>query len=104
MESLNVFYARLLRVGFIVLRQAVCSGDWEWAEQEVQHLHNIPSLINDANLKRHHYFWFQERETYIEWATQKGGEIQSRMATYYEPIWREMEPVMQEFLGTPVCH
>ena len=104
MDALNALYARLLQVGFIVLRQAVWSSDAQWAQMEVQHLHNIPSLINETNIERHRYFWFQERERYIEWANQKGGEPQSRMLTYYEPLWREMEPVVQEFLGSTVCH
>jgi hypothetical protein len=104
MESLNAFYVGLLQVGFIVLRQAVWSNDPEWAQIEVQHLHNIPSLINEPNVARHRYFWFQEREQYIQWATKKGGDPRSRMMTYYEPVWREMEPVMQEFFSSPVCH
>lgn len=102
MEPLNSFYARLLQVGFIVLRQAVWSGDQEWAQMEVQHLHNIPSLINETNVARHRHFWLQERQSYIEWATQKGGEPRSRMLTYYAPLWREMEPVIEEFLDAPV--
>jgi len=104
MEPLNALYAKLLQAGFIVLRQAVWSDDQEWARMEVQHLHNIPSLVNEPNAERHKYFWNQERQHYIEWANRVGGEPKSRMMTYYAPLWREMEPVVQEFLTSPVCH
>jgi hypothetical protein len=103
MESLNAYYAKLLQAGFIVLRQAVWSNDREWAQIEVQHLHNLPSLLNEPNIERHRYFWCHERERYMQWVTKRGGEPQSRMLTYYEPLWREMEPVVQELLGAPVC-
>jgi hypothetical protein len=102
-STLNVFYVKLLQAGFVVLRQAAWSSDAEWAQAEVQYLHNIPSLINEQNVLRHRYFWFQEREQYIAWARKKGGEPQSRMMTYYEPLWQEMEPIMQEFLASPIC-
>jgi hypothetical protein len=104
MDALNAFYGRLLQVGFIVLRQAVWSNDPEWAQVEVQHLHNIPSLINEPNIQRHRYFWYQERGQYIEWVAKKGGEPKSRMLVYYAPIWNEMEPAVNEFLNSPVCH
>jgi len=104
MEALNVYYAKLLQVGLIVLRQAIWSSDREWAQMEVQHLHNLPSLINESNIERHRYFWFQERERYIEWASKKGGDPQSRMLTYYEPLWREMEPVMNELFNAAAVH
>jgi hypothetical protein len=41
---------------------------------------------------------------YLEWINNRGGEPKSRMQTYYEPTLREMEPAMQEFLSSTVCH
>jgi hypothetical protein len=103
MDAINGFYLQLLHLGFIVLRQAIDAKDWEWADRERQFLHNIPSLINESNTKRHECFWIQERAMYIEWANHRGGEPLSRMLTYYEPTLREMEPVMQEFLSSAIC-
>jgi hypothetical protein len=104
METLNRYYAQLLNVGFIVLRQAIDAKDWEWAQAEHRFLHNIPSLLNESNVERHRYFWCQERELYLEWTNSAGPEPKSRMLTYYAPILREMESAVQEFIGTPVCH
>ncbi len=99
MHELNSFYGRLLQFGFIGLRQAVCLGNRGWAEAEIALLHNIPSLLSEPNLERHRYFWFKERVHYIEWACALGREeIKSRMLTYYEPIWRDMEPAILRLL------
>jgi hypothetical protein len=103
-EALNACYANLLHIGFIVLSQALGAKDLEWAEAERELLHNIPSLLNESNPERHKYFWLVERERYIEWASNAGSEQRSRMLTYYAPIWREMEPLVQELLSAPACH
>lgn len=95
MEELNTFYCQLLHLGFIVLRQAVHSGDSEWIRAEIDLLHNLPSLIGESNLERHRYFWFAERDLYIKRISALGrDDANSRMRTYYEPIWLEMEPVL----------
>jgi hypothetical protein len=104
MDAINAFYLKLLHLGFIVLRQAIDAKDWEWADRERDFLHNIPSLINESNIKRHEYFWTQERPLYVEWANRRGGEAKSRMLTYYEPTLREMEPVIKELLSSSICH
>jgi hypothetical protein len=94
-EELNALYCRLLQLGFIVLRQAIHSRNDDWIQAEIELLHNVPSLIGEANLERHRYFWFTERTHHIEWASAPGrDEAKSRMLTYYEPTWREMEPVL----------
>ncbi len=82
-----------------MLRQAVQARDDDWVGAEIELLHNVPSLLNEPNLARHRYFWFSERERYIEWVSAPGrDEPRSRMRTYYEPIWRDMEPVLLDLL------
>jgi hypothetical protein len=99
-EGLNALYTRLLKFGLISVREAIRSQDQEWAEAEAELLHNVPSLIDETNVERHRYFWFTEREHYIEWAKSAGREgVGSRMRTYYEPIWREMEPIVLRLLS-----
>jgi hypothetical protein len=101
MESLNEFYRRLLEVGFIVLRQAIRTSDCEWAEAEIEFLHNIPSLLDEPNIERHRYFWFAEREQYLEWVSAPGRDVaKSRMMTFYHPILLEMEPAVLELLAS----
>jgi len=100
MTQLAPWYIQLLQVGFIVLRQAVESGDREWVDSELELLHNVPSLIEEDNKARHSYFWLKERTRYIKWVSVPGREkALSRMRTFYKPIWDEMEPLVQQFLG-----
>ncbi len=70
---------------------------------ELELLHNIPSLLGEENIERHRYFWFKERTHYLEWLTSNGSaEAQSRMRTFYEPIWQEMESSVLDLTGSEV--
>lgn len=95
MSERDLLYAKMLQVGFIVLNQAIESGRDDWIRAEVDLLHNVPSLLGEENFERHRYFWRQERTHYIHWITAHGtDEARSRMRTYYEPIWDELEPLI----------
>jgi hypothetical protein len=99
MNELDTLYAKLLSLGFVVLREAVFIGRRDWIEAELEMLHNVPTLLGEDNLERHRYYWFSERQHYINWASSPGREqAKSRMLTYYEPIWREMEPLIVELM------
>lgn len=101
MDALDTCYARLLEFGFLVLREAIRSGDSEWAAQEIEMLHNVPSLIGETNVERHRYYWFTERQHHIDWVSEPGrSQPRSRMLTYYQPIWQEMEPLLLELLDS----
>ena len=100
MRELDPFYTHLLKVGFVVMRQAAESANREWLGAEFELLHNVPSLIGETNIERHRYFWIGERVHYIQWASSPGQDLaKSRMMMYYKPIWDEMEPVVNRLLG-----
>ena len=99
MTQLDQLYAQTLEVGFLVLRQAVDSGNPDWINAEFELLHNVPGLIGEDNKERHRYFWHKERARYIDWTSEDGREqARSRMLTYYRPIWDEMEPLVKQIL------
>jgi hypothetical protein len=99
MTQLEALYAQMLGAGFVVLRQAVESGNGDWINAELELLHNVPSLIGEDNKERHRYFWLKERARYVAWASGLGRDkARSRMRTYYDPIWSEMEPLMKRLL------
>lgn len=101
MTELDSFYIQILKVGLIILRQAYNSGSNEWTNAEFELLHNIPTLIGETNKARHRYFWEKERVHYINWVNEKGSqEAKSRMSIYYSPIWKEMEPLVAQLLGS----
>jgi len=95
MKTLDAIYCQFLTLGFIVIQQALEAGDSVWMAAEIELLHNVPSLIGEGNFKRHEYFWQKERTAYLKWVNAPGREVQrSRMATFYEPIWAEMAPLI----------
>jgi hypothetical protein len=97
MNALDQLYARMLQLGFVVLQQAVDSGDADWVRAEVALLHNVPTLLGEENLERHRYFWEHERELYLEWLREHGtADAESRMRTYYQPLWEDMEPLIAD--------
>jgi hypothetical protein len=99
MEELTRYYCELLQLGFIVMRQAIDSEDMDWLSVELEMLHNIPSLIGEANLKRHCYYWTKERRNYLDWVSRPGHEFaHSRSKTYYVPIWEEMRPIIENIV------
>jgi hypothetical protein len=99
MTQLESLYAEMLGVGFLVLRQAVESGNRDWINAEFELLHNVPSLMGEDNKERHRYFWSRERARYVDWVSGPGrDEARSRMLTYYDPIWTEMEPLVKQLL------
>jgi hypothetical protein len=99
MNDLDALYARLLHLGFSILKEAAHAGDREWLNAELEMLHNVPSLLGVENIERHRYFWFSERQVYIDWASVPGRDrAKSRMLTFYAPIWQEMEPLIAEML------
>jgi len=96
MNDLDCCYARHLEVGLILVRQALDSGDLIWLSVELELIHNIPSLLGEQNSGRHKYFWSQERALYINWMSTFGSDHQlSRMRTFYEPIWDELQSLIE---------
>ena len=100
MRELDFLYAEILGAGFIVLRAALNSKDWEWINAEYEVLHNVPSLIGEANIEHHKCYWFGDRTYYLDWLSAKGPEgAQSRMPAYYKPIWDKMELVIMQIVS-----
>ena len=103
MRELDYLYAEFLAAGFPVLKAALNSKNWEWIEAEYEVLHNVPSLIGEANIERHKYFWFGERTLHISWVSKPGREAaQSRMLAYYKPVWDKMEPLFMKLVSESV--
>lgn len=105
MSERDQAYLQLLQVGLLLFRQALDSGDPEWARAESEFLHNVPSLIGETNEARHRFFWEKERAAYLNWLREKGSaEARSRTQTFYEPVLGQLEPLVEhsgnQVLGT----
>ncbi len=100
MNELDRLYVWLLNVGLLVARDAVASRNLEWAHAELEFLHNMPSLIGEANVERHRYFWFKERPTYLEWISVPGREeIEESAMTFYGSFLDQMEPIITRLIA-----
>ncbi len=96
MDRLNALYARLLGLGVLSIREALGTGDLQWAKAEVEFLHNVPSLIGESNSKP----FFVKCQRYLKWTNSSGQEIvQRRLRVYYEPVWREIEPAVLKLVS-----
>jgi hypothetical protein len=98
-DEFDRFYCFFLTAGFMALRRAAEANDAGWLNSEIELLHNVPSLIGSDVPGRHSYFWTKEGATYTDYVKMSGREAQrSHMRTYYEPIWRDMEPLVSVLL------
>jgi hypothetical protein len=95
MSGLDQLYLQLLHHGLYMLRQALNEQNRDWMDAEIEMLHNIPSLIGETNMKRHEYYWRQERVHYLSVINRIDSQLaKSRVQALYEPLWRDMEPLM----------
>jgi hypothetical protein len=94
-NELDRLYCAFMTAGFIHLRKASHAQNAGWLNSELELLHNVPSLIGRSEGAAHEYFWTKERVRYVEYVAKGGSDTQkSCMRTYYEPIWRDMEPLI----------
>ena len=105
-QALNKLYVRLLNIGLVQLRNLAAGnlpvGAWILAEAE--HLHAIPSLLNDDNIHRHIDYYVRMRGMYLDWHEQSGlsdsilADEQRLLLRSYAGVWDEMHELLK---GTP---
>src|SRR5437762_3525976 len=66
MQSRNQAYAAILHSGVLAIREGARIGKTKLCEIEADHLHNLPSLLDEPNELRHHYYFSQERRHYLK--------------------------------------
>jgi hypothetical protein len=100
MKSLDAHYLSLLQMGLLTLRHTTKTCDHIWTRLEVEFLHNVPTLVGETNVTRHLYFWQNEREMYLERLSAiSNTEAKLRMVRFYEPIFREMQPIIDDLIA-----
>ena len=81
-------YSELLSRGLLLLRDSGNSGNIAWVKFEIEHLHNIPSLIFDPNKLRHQYYFDVERVAYLENVCKSNDTRLQRLSRmYYDELW-----------------
>lgn len=96
MDELDETYSQILKYGLLILREAIASGNTDWALAEVELLHEIPTLLGRSEPEGHRYFWNGTRELYLEWlASSQNAEAQSKARTYYLPLFDALQPLIE---------
>ena len=82
-------YLDLLHYGLVLVRNVAHSGRLDLCRVEADHLHNIPTLLGEANEHRHVYYIEGERELYLERLRTLGAtEYLDQAAVWYSEPWR----------------
>lgn len=90
-DELNRLYIKVLTYGLIAIRDAAFAGDIERCKMEADHIHNLPSLINEENMHRHLYYYNTERQAYCVWAMERGdNSLTEFIRDIYLPLWTEI--------------
>jgi hypothetical protein len=87
-------YLQLLERGLVAVRNHAHGGMIALCEIEADHLHNIPSLLDEPNETRHEYYIVGERSMYLERLKKLGATeyLKSMMGCYSEP-WKVLASI-----------
>jgi hypothetical protein len=90
MSERDRIYLEILGWGLCRIRDAASQGWSAYCAVEAEHLHNLPSLVQEANEHRHSYYFDSERTFYLERVdrTLPGVDMTLRR---YASLWRELE-------------
>jgi hypothetical protein len=87
-------YLDLLTHGLAAVRNLAEAGLTDLCGVEADHLHNIPSLLEESNEHRHHYYLVAERAGYLAQLRRLGAaEYLEQMAIWYGQSWRTLASV-----------
>ncbi len=82
-------YLDLLHNGLVLLCNFTDGGRVELCRIEAEHLHEVPTLIGEANEQRHVYYLSGTRELYLQQLRDLGEtEYLEQAAIWYGGAWR----------------
>jgi hypothetical protein len=81
-------YLHILKHGLLAIRESARSNNAKLCEVEAEHLHNIPSLLDETNERRHIYYAELERKSYMDHVLSHADPgYMSRTVDLYEKAW-----------------
>lgn len=97
MSELGKLYVLLLQSGLAALRNAAQIGDLEHCRFESEHLHEVPSLIEESNINPHQFYANKTRQRYVEWAEMTDRPaVKELMEFFYRPVWNQIDQILQK--------
>ena len=89
MQARQQAYAEILRWGLLAIREAAYAGKTKVCEIEADHIHNLPSLLDEPNEARHHFYIGQERDYYLDRLEQfTDAQYAAERKRFYEQPWK----------------
>ena len=81
-------YTEILRWGVLAVRRSAFGGNLALCEIEADHIHNLPSLLEETDEARHAYYKGQERSCYLERLDRlRAAEYLCRQLRNYRQPW-----------------
>jgi hypothetical protein len=95
MRTRDEVYLAMLSHGLSNIRVAAWGGNAAYCGIEADHLHNVPSLIGEANEARHEYYLGAERSCYLNSLARIKSRDFDGIVQFYSPLWAELELHLQ---------
>lgn len=93
-ETRRDAYVYLLTWGLLAIRASACRGDTRLCKIEADHIHNLPSLLDEQNDQRHRYYIENEREHYLaQLQSHADASYREQMVSRYESAWKMLMDV-----------
>jgi hypothetical protein len=90
MYDLDRDYREILKHCLRFAREASREPTLARVQQEIEHLHEIPGLIGDANVLRHYDYLKRIRGAYLGWLRENRPELEAAVVSQLQPIWQRM--------------
>lgn len=77
--------ASILHFGLMDIRGQAHAGNAARCHRQSDHLHNLPSLLNNYSPEMLDFYWSVTRATYIQ-------DAQENELQLFAPLWEQLEP------------
>jgi hypothetical protein len=95
MSELDGVYLRLLQHGLVAIRNASRRGDLEFCKAASEYLHEVPSLIGETNVHRHHCQATATRQAFVDWINVSGDASARRFVEIWlASAWKQIDKIL----------
>jgi hypothetical protein len=91
--DMSVIVLEMIRTGIFRIRAAGWDNQPELCAHEADHIHNLPTLLQDYSAELLDYYWNSERPAYIAGSSSASLKV-------WEPLWERLTPFVRK-LGEP---
>ncbi|MCC5847775.1 MAG: hypothetical protein JJU29_06730 [Verrucomicrobia bacterium] len=101
-ECLDCKYIEILRAGLLIIRDALAVSDFERASLEAEHIHDLPTLLGESNVKRHQYYYDITRILYMEKLKELPTDsFVNIVLTRHFPAWKQLGAILKDMDEKP---